>query len=482
MFSAHRVWSAYLVLAVSVCANGLSQAATLPSHAALKILVVSDEVNPNNLTDAELTQPGDISAALNADDSGIALSDAGALEVNSQCADDALASLESDTPPDVVIYFAHRAALGCDGSDVQERFTADIEAHLVRGGGFVVFHHGIYAWAGKDSIIDLIGGQANSINYDTKTGQRIFAVAPGHFVTTNGLTYTNSGHLDAVAGVAAGDYPYFDNVPDERYPDTTLTLEDGETREILFASDSGGLRVISYSLQRPGWKGRVVTYQSGEYQPHALDDREGPNFQILANAILYSTGTIDAAGKPIGDCPGSSSPNATTDAGVPDLAEPPTSEAGAGGAPSLMTPASASATATAATQGPAACTPPPVSGMDPQPAEPLASSAPNDSSPSVSSTVHDTPMTAQPSGPAAASSPSADTANGPASAPGSASNASPSAMSSSEASDDSGCQLSRRTSLAEHGFGAATTVSVPLLGLLWFRRRKSVATVTSGRA
>jgi hypothetical protein len=34
----------------------------------------------------------------------------------------------------------------------------------------------------------------------------------------------------------------------------------------------------------------VVAYQPGEYQPNALDDVDGNNFQILANAIVYAAG------------------------------------------------------------------------------------------------------------------------------------------------------------------------------------------------
>src|SRR5262245_59240070 len=86
-------------------------AATLPPHGPLRVLVISDEVNPHNLSAADLTQPGDISKALNAADSGLTL-EGTATEVSSQCVDDALAALNGATPPQVVVYFAHRPALG----------------------------------------------------------------------------------------------------------------------------------------------------------------------------------------------------------------------------------------------------------------------------------------------------------------------------------------------------------------------------------
>lgn len=310
----------HILLCAALVGGGTANAATLPEHAPLRVLVVSDEVNPNGLSDADLTQPGDISSALNADDSGLNLA-ADAAEVSSQCVDDALTALESDTPPDVVVYFAHRGALGCDGQDRQAQFTADIEQLLIAGGGLVVFHHGIYAWSGKDEILDLIGGESNSIAWDTQTGQRIFNVAPDHFVTSNGLQYDQSGQFEGTDGVAAGDYAYFDNVPDERYPNTTLVESTDATREILFASNSGGARVVGYTLTRPGWTGRVVTYQSGEYQPNALDDRDGRNFQILANAILYSTGAEGDTEPPSDDPPAQD-----VDAGAPSANPEPSTE------------------------------------------------------------------------------------------------------------------------------------------------------------
>jgi len=74
--------------------------------------------------------------------------------------------------------------------------------------------------------------------------------------------------------------------------------EAGESRTILFATPSGGPRILGFDLQRAGWLGRVVFYQPGEYQPNALDDRAGPNFQILANAVLYVSGRLDEVEEP----------------------------------------------------------------------------------------------------------------------------------------------------------------------------------------
>lgn len=280
-----------LVLSASV-----AHAADLPAHRPIDVFVIGDEVNPNGLSDAQLTQPGDIPAALNAPDSGVNLVDGGAVGFDSQCVDDGLERLEASTPPAVLVYFAHRAARLCGGGDGQARLVTALEAHLERGGGMVVFHHGLYVAAGKEAILDLIGAESNSIAWNTMQGQRIFNVAPDHFVTSHHVVYAASGAFPALGGVAAGTYQYFDNVPDERYPITDLTPATDPERTLLFTSDSGGNRAVGFVTARAGWKGKIVAYQSGEYQPNALDDRDGNNFQILANAIAFAAGEVDAAG------------------------------------------------------------------------------------------------------------------------------------------------------------------------------------------
>lgn len=284
-----RLTAAVAALSLATCLGaGPLRAATLPPHGPLKLLVISDEVNPHNLMPAEITQRGDISAALNAADSGLSL-DGKASEVYSQCIDDALSALTGASPPHVIVYFAHQAAKGCDNSEKQTALTAAFQAHLTRGGGIVVFHHGGYAMGGKDAVLQLLGVSATgNIPWDTTVGQRVFNVAPGHFVTSNHVTYAGKAALAGSGDVPSGIFDYFDNIPDERYPGTMLLAQSGETRTILFASDSGGTRVLGYSLERAGWQGRVLFYQPAEYQPHALDDRAGPNFQVLANAIVYS--------------------------------------------------------------------------------------------------------------------------------------------------------------------------------------------------
>ena len=107
-------------------------------------------------------------------------------------------------------------------------------------------------------------------------------------MSSNGLTYPEQGTFGGVNGVAAGPYPYFVNLPDELYADTALNSVAGETRTPLFASDSLGDRLLGYALTRQGWTGRVVAYQPAEYQPNALDDHDGPNYQILMNALYFA--------------------------------------------------------------------------------------------------------------------------------------------------------------------------------------------------
>lgn len=93
-------------------------AATLPSHPPLRILVVSDEVNPHSLPPELLTQPGEISAALTAPGSGLQLdaaSDA-VVEIATDDLSQATARLSvpirSDSAYDVIVYFAHRQPTG----------------------------------------------------------------------------------------------------------------------------------------------------------------------------------------------------------------------------------------------------------------------------------------------------------------------------------------------------------------------------------
>jgi MYXO-CTERM domain-containing protein len=273
-------------------------AAELPAHDPLRILIISDEVNPHGLSDADLTQPGELQAAIS--DPGSGLTVEVVEEVDSACLDDALTVLDGGQA-NVVVYFAHLPATACDGSPRQAELTEAMDTHLRQGGGVVVFHHGIYEAGGKEPILQLLGGRASSIAWDTAAGQDVIAVGGDHFVTSQALQYEGMRSFSGV-GVAAGEYPFFNNRPDERYDAMALLTEAGEERTILFTSaDAGGgaARVLGYDLWRPGWMGHVVFYQPGEYQPASLDVG-GNNFQVLANAILYSATTQDDPGDPTG--------------------------------------------------------------------------------------------------------------------------------------------------------------------------------------
>lgn len=303
----------FLGAALLTMIPNLAGAAELPDHEPLRILVIGDEVNPHKLSDAELTQPADLANALSAAGNGLNVEDIEAID--SQCVDDGLAALSAGGV-DVVVYFAHLAALGCDGSDQQPALTAAFESHLENGGGIVVFHHGIFEAAGKEGVLQLLGGRAGSIAWDTGAGQDVIAVAPEHFVASEALEFSGTRSFEG-AGVAGGDYPLFNNTPDERYDDTSLLTAAGEDRTILFASaDAGGgaARVLGYDLHRPSWMGHVVFYQPGEYQPQALDDVDGNNFQVLANAIYYTATTQEEGGGTGGPSEGTGEPPGDTDA------------------------------------------------------------------------------------------------------------------------------------------------------------------------
>lgn len=343
-----------------------ASAAELPPHSPLRILIIGDEVNPNGLSNAELTQPADIAAALSDPGNGINLAPGGdsVLGVDSQCIDAALAALADPNDRDVLVYFAHRAARSCADEDRQPELTAAVTAYLQAGGGVVVFHHGIYEAVGKQAILQLLGGTASSIQWSVDQGQNIINVAPDHFVTTQSVEYAAMfAYADPQSGVPAGDYPGFNNTPDERYPALALLSEPGESRTLLFASNyatNGSTHVLGYALERPGWAGRVVFYQSAEYQPQALDDLDGNNFQILANALVYAaraaddpggdtdgTSTGAATGSDTGDPPGTTADPATT-GNSPTTGEPPSGESTNN--PTSITDPGESATATTAAE------------------------------------------------------------------------------------------------------------------------------------
>lgn len=269
-----------------------ARAASLPPHPPLRVLIVSDEVNPHGLSDAELTQPGDISAALQAPGSGLHLDSV--VEIATDDLDQATALLSvpigSSSAYDVVVYFAHRIPNGPTGAQEQADFVAAVEDFLIAGGGFISFHHGSYQTVGKDAIQDLIGATATgAVPWDTVEGQNVIDVAPGHFITTHGVSYAGTvSYEDAARGVPLGTYAYFNNTPDERYPSFDVNPGAGDVT-LLFASDYDGTsHLLGFTHRRPAWTGIVIAYQPGEYQPNALDDLGGNNFQVLANSIYFA--------------------------------------------------------------------------------------------------------------------------------------------------------------------------------------------------
>ncbi|MBK8285617.1 MAG: hypothetical protein IPK97_12520 [Ahniella sp.] len=284
-------------------------AQVLPDHAPLRILIVSDEVNPHGLPAEQLTQPGEISAALavlpmlNLADSTEAL-----LELPTDQLDAATTRLlRAGSDPlsyDVLVYFAHRIPSGVNGALQQTEFVAAVQHFLAQGGGVVSFHHGIYQLPGKESMQALLGAAATgNVSWNTVSGQRVINVAPGHFITTNGIGYAGqTSYGDPAAGVPSGNYPWFANIPDERYP--TLALQPGSGRlQMLFASDyaeGDGTHVLGYTYRQNAWAGQVVMYQPGEYQPQALGP--GNNLQVLLNAIVFSHDRVFAQAFETIDC------------------------------------------------------------------------------------------------------------------------------------------------------------------------------------
>lgn len=298
-------------------------AADLPAHRTLRILIVSDEVNPHGLPANQLTQPGDLSAALRSAGTGLNLdpSPDGVLEIATNDIEQATARLSVPlTDPlryDVLIYFAHRIPNnGNNAAGRQQAFTTAVENFLFAGGGVIAFHHGSYFAAGKEGMLDLIGATANgAVPWDTVGGQNVIATAPTHFVACHAVEYTASvAYADAGRGVAAGTYPFFNNTPDERYPFFEYNVSAAGNVETLFGSNynsNGTTHLVGFVHRRSQWSGRVVGYQPGEYQPNALDAVDGNNFQILANAIVFASGAIPADGLVLGVAPGPGSDEVT---------------------------------------------------------------------------------------------------------------------------------------------------------------------------
>ncbi len=284
-----------LSLCVLLLFSATLSAQSLPPHDPLRILIVSDEVNPHGLSAAALTQPGDISTALLASSAlNLATNTNGVLEIATDNLAVASAELVRDRSDalayDVLIYFAHRIPSGASGASLQANFVAAVSQFLTLGGGVVSFHHGIYQTAGKESIQQLLGAAATgAVTFDQVNGQNVINLAPSHFITSHAINYSQSvNYQDLTNGIAANNYLMFNNTPDERYPTLTILPTTG-WREFLFASnyiDNGATHVLGYTLHLPSWQGVVVMYQPGEYQPNALAAGNN-NFQILLNMIFY---------------------------------------------------------------------------------------------------------------------------------------------------------------------------------------------------
>ncbi|MCH8822906.1 MAG: hypothetical protein IH984_05285 [Planctomycetes bacterium] len=285
---------------VVVMVSQAAFAAELPPHDPLRILIVSDYVNPHGLPPEDLTEPGDLSATLGQHGTGLKISHTpnSILEIptNSiELATQALSvSLCDPDAYDVLIYFAHRIPNnGSAANNIarQEAFTEAVENYLVAGGGMISFHHGSYITSGKQSIQSVIGASAyGSVPWNIVDGQNVINVSPLHFITSNSIEYTAQvNYSDLDRGVPAGTYRSFNNTPDERYLNFEIN-DDVSEFEVLFGSNysqNGSTHLLGFTHKRPEWKGIVFGYQPGEYQPNALDDLEGNNFQILANAIYY---------------------------------------------------------------------------------------------------------------------------------------------------------------------------------------------------
>jgi hypothetical protein len=272
-----------------------AHAQTLPPHDPIDVLIVSDQVNPHGLPDEDLMQPGDLSDLLS---NTPALNTSSVVEIATNDIEQATALLHfnqaDEGRPEVLIYFAHRIPNnGNDASGRQALFVAAVEQFLQQGGGVIAFHHGIYLTGGKQAIQDVLGAEATgAVPWNTVNGQDVIYVGGDHFIGSHQVSYPGTTTYEHAAhGVPAGNYPFFNNTPDERYPQMDFnTGNSGCELETLFESnysDNGNQHLLGYTKQCPDWTSKVVVYQPGEYQPNATS---GNNLQILLNAIYYVSG------------------------------------------------------------------------------------------------------------------------------------------------------------------------------------------------
>ncbi len=283
----------YLTLFLLLISIESATSQVLPSHSDLRILIVSDEVNPHNLADEDLTQPGDISAALLNTN---VLNTSVVLEINTDNLEQATTELLRESTDslffDVFIYFAHRnPSNGNDAQTRQENFVTAVESYLNNGGGVISFHHGIYRGTGKQSIQNLLGSQATgAVPWDTVNGQDVIFVGGNHFIGNHNISYTDQiAYENPVHNIPASNYPAFNNTPDERYPQNEFiaSVNDECDIKVLYESDyanNGNQHLLSYTKYCSNWQSQIFAYQPGEYQPNAFS---GNNFQILLNAIYY---------------------------------------------------------------------------------------------------------------------------------------------------------------------------------------------------
>jgi len=193
--------------------------------------------------------------------------------------------------PGVLIYFSHLIPNnGNYAAGRQADFVAAVNQFLQTGGGVISFHHGSYQTAGKQPIQDLLGSEATGgVPWDTVNGQDVIFVGGDHFIGTHQITFDGTTTYSHPAhGIPAANYPYFNNTPDERYPQMDFNSGNaGCEIDNLWQSNysnNGNQHLLGYTKWCPGWTAQVFVYQPGEYQPHATS---GNNFQILLNAIYH---------------------------------------------------------------------------------------------------------------------------------------------------------------------------------------------------
>lgn len=188
--------------------------------------------------------------------------------------------------PDAVIMYVHSA--------LEEDVEKAMIAYTEQGGRLVLLHHAIASARVRNKHwlpflgISLYPGDPGPFAWKVAVGDvQVVNLAPGHYITTHGVTYPAKVIYTPSDGPSAEQELPAINLPNtEAFPNQVFT--DGRRKTVLlgFKVTADGKTIMQ---DRAGWtlpagKGQVVYLQQG----HRPEDFENPAFaQIVLNAVEW---------------------------------------------------------------------------------------------------------------------------------------------------------------------------------------------------